>query len=161
MNKNSLSAFHQRLDDSRFSVFLMAEYLHKRGYSVNIPAFVYRKPGSNWQDHVDNGDLFIQKDGGPQYRIDVKHSTAQFTGPEDYPYSNMLVAEIRSIERANPCPLVYCIVNEPATHVALIWWKTKPHWFEKTFYASNTDKMQTNLCCPLEYVEFREIDVRV
>lgn len=160
MSRNSGEAFRKRLDQSRFSTFLVAEYLHKRGYNVHIPAFDYNQNDENWLDHVDDGDLYIWKERGENHRIDVKHIATDFTGKEDFPYHKMYVADIRAIQRANPHPLAYIIVNKAATHIGIVWWKTQSYWVEETVFASNTHKMITVMACPLEHVAFREIDVR-
>lgn len=160
MSANSHKAFLRRLDQSRLSTFLVAEFLHKRGYTVVIPAFNYPPPNSNWEDHVDDGDLFISKDNEPQHRIDVKHINVDFTCADDFPHSHMFVADARAIKRANPHPLAYIIVNKSASHVAIVWWKTIGVWEEHTVFASNTEKHITVMRCPVEHVDFRTLDVR-
>lgn len=157
MSANSHKAFIKRLDGSRHSTFLVAQYLHKRGYNVTIPAFIYPEKDSNWEENVDNGDLYIQKNDGPSARIDVKHINIDFTKQEDFPFSYMFVADIRAIERANPFPLAYIIVNKSATHAGIVWGKTKPYWETHEVFASNTEKMITVKRCPIEFVEFREL----
>lgn len=160
MSANSLEAFQRRLDKSRFSNFLVAEYLHKRGYSVHIPAFDFRTPDSNWEDHVDDGDLYAWKEKDAMLRLDVKHIATEFTCAEDFPYDRMFVADIRAIRRADPHPEAYVIVNKAATHMGIIWWKTQRHWVEERPYASNTQKTITVMACPVEHVDFRQFDVR-
>ena len=160
MNANSLEAFQRRLDKSRFSTFLVAQSLHKKGYSIHIPAFSYRPENSDWRDHVDSGDLYAFKDNNAMMRIDVKHIATDFTNAKDFPYDRMFVADIRAIRRADPHPEAYVIVNKAATHVGIIWWKTQRHWAKLTVHASNTDKDITVMACPLEYVDFRCLDLR-
>lgn len=155
---NSHDAFLRRLDQSRKSTFLVAEYLHRSGYNVNIPAFDYRDPDSNWEDHVDDGDLYIWKECENQHRIDVKHVSMEFTTRDSFLYSHIFVADIRAVERANPFPLAYITVNNSCTHMAIIWGKTKKFWVPYDVYASNTDKMITVMRCPVEHVDFRSFD---
>lgn len=162
MSKNSHQEFLGRLDASRKSTFLVAEYLHRSGYSVHIPAFDYRDENSKWEDHVDDGDLFIWKrrDGlwkqpDDMKRIDVKHVSMEFTTRDSFRFPHIFVADIRAIKRANPFPLAYITVNNSCTHMAIIWGKTKEHWQEYDVYASNTDKMITVMRCPVEHVDFR------
>lgn len=157
MNKNSTEAFLRRLDKSRHSVFLVAEYLHKSGYNVHIPAFDYRPTDSNWEDHTDNGDLYIWKEKEQQHRIDVKHRNLDFTGKDDFPYDRIFVSDIRAIRRATPFPLAYVIVNKNCTHIGVVWARTKPHWTEETFFAKNTDMTATAMACPIAYVDFRRL----
>ena len=158
MTENSHDAFLKRLDQSRTSTFLVAQYLHKAGYNVTVPAFDYRDPNTNWEDHVDNGDLFIWKEKEEQHRIDVKHVSLDFTSRDDFKFPYMFVADIRAIKRANPFPLAYIIINKSCTHMAIVWGKTKDLWVERDVYASNTQKMITVMKCAIEHVEFRPLN---
>lgn len=155
MSENSHAEFLKRLDDSRKSTFLVAEYLHKSGYNVEIPVFDYRDRNTNWEDHVDDGDLFIWKNDGPRHRIDVKHVSFRFTSKEDVRVQKLFVADIRAIQRADPFPLAYISVNKQCTHMAIIWGKTKDTWDIHEVYASNTNKMITAMRCPVENIDFR------
>ena len=155
MSKNSHQKFLSRLDASRKSTFLVAEYLHRSGYNINIPAFDYRDENTNWEDHVDDGDLYIWKEHEDPHRIDVKHVSMEFTTRESFRFLHIFVADIRAVERANPFPLAYITVNQSCTHMAIIWGKTKEHWVPYDVYASNTDKMITVMRCPVEHVDFR------
>jgi hypothetical protein len=158
MNKNGHKEFLSRLDASRKSTFLVAQYLHCSGYNINIPAFDYRDPDSNWEDHVDDGDLYIWKEHEVPHRIDVKHISMEFTTRDSFRFSHIFVADIRAVERANPFPLAYITTNQSCTHMAIIWGKTKKHWVPYDVYASNTDKMITVMRCPVEHVDFRSFN---
>lgn len=158
MNKSSHKEFLKRLDASRRSTFLVAEYLHRAGYNVEVPAFDYRDENSNWEDHVDDGDLFIWKERDGIKRIDVKHVSMEFTTRDSFRFSHIFVADIRAVERANPFPLAYITVNNSCTHMAIIWGKTKKLWEPYDVYASNTDKMITVMRCPVQHVDFRSFD---
>lgn len=155
MNPNSHEEFINRLDKSRYSTFLMAEYLHKKNWDVTVPAFIYPKPNDNWEDNVDNGDIYISKNGGPSHRIDVKHVGVDFTCKDDFPFKFMFVADIRSIKRANPFPLAYMVLSKNANGLGIVWGKTKSLWEPHEVFASNTQKMITVMRCPVEYVDFR------
>ena len=74
MSRNSHKEFLTRLDQSRKSTFLVAEYLHRSGYNVEIPAFDYRDQHTNWLDHVDDGDLFIKKGNGLRHAGSDHHA---------------------------------------------------------------------------------------
>lgn len=158
MKPNSHQAFISRLDKSRFSTFVVAYYLHKRNWDVTIPAFIYPDENSNWEENVDDGDLYIKKEDKGTHRIDVKHVNLDFTCHEDFPYRYMYVADIRAIERADPFPLAYMIINKAASHLGIVWGKTKDHWEPHDTFASNTQKIITVKRCPIELVEFRSLN---
>ncbi len=158
MGKNSTEAFLSRLDKSRASTFEVAKYLHKQGYTVSVSAFDYRPTDSNWEDHVDSGDIYICKEPGTQHRIDVKQISREFTGRYDFPFPYMFVSDSRAVDRADPFPLAYIVLNAQFTFMGIIWSKTRKHWRLQQVKASNTDKIITVYACPIEYVDFREID---
>lgn len=157
MSKNSHQEFLSRLDASRKSTFLVAEYLHRRGFNVHVPAFDYNENDEHWEKHVDDGDLYIWKEVENTHRIDVKHLSMEFTTRDNFKFSHLFVADVRAVERANPFPLAYISINSACTHMAIIWGKTKKHWEPYDVYASNTEKMITVMRCPIEYVDFRSL----
>lgn len=158
---NTLESFLERLDGSRYSTFVVAEYLHKRGYCVRVPAFDYRPKDSDWRDHVDDGDIYISKfTGGPEQRIDVKHLNTEFTSADDWPHSKVYIANAASVDRADPFPLAYILLNRSATHAAIVWGKTRPTWREATCFARNTKTKYALKYCEPQYVEFRKLDIR-
>lgn len=157
MSLNTKNAFIRRLDASRKSTFLVAAFLHKAGFNVHIPAFDYNEANEPWEDHVDDGDIYIWKERGEQLRIDVKHVSVDFTGKDDFPFPYMFVADIRAIERANPFPLAYIVANKQCSHIGIVWGKTKKFWEAHDVFATNTNKMITVKRCPVEYVDFRSL----
>ena len=149
--------FIRRLDASRPSTFRVAEWLHKKGWSINIPAISYAPLDANPLDYVDEGDLFIEKDGYTA-RIDVKHRGTDFTDAESWPpqyYGNMIVSNKAAVDRANGQSKAYIIVSKPMTHMAIIWDKTREHWFPKELTAGNTQKKEWFYLCQIKYVDFR------
>jgi hypothetical protein len=158
MTENSRETFFRRLDASRKSTFLVAGYLHKAGYNINIPAFDYNEDNGPWEDHVDDGDLYIWRKGEDQHRIDVKHISIDFTTRDSYKFNYVFVADIRAVHRADPFPLAYIVVNKSCTHIAIIWGKTKKFWTPHDVYASNTKKMITVMRCPVEHADFRSLN---
>ena len=148
--------FLKRLDGSRPATFRVAEWLHKAGYSINIPAIRYRKFEDKIEDFVDSGDIFVEKDG-EKYRVEVKHSGYDFTCAKDWPFPTMFVSNKAAVER-NTDVSCYIIINQPMTHLALIWKKTKEHWFVKPAFAKNTQKTEYFYTCPIDNVDFRSIN---
>lgn len=158
MNLNTRNAFFRRLDASRKSTFLVAEYLHRRGFTIHIPAFDYNERDEPWEEHVDDGDLYVWKEREKMHRIDVKHISLDFTSKSDFPYSHMFVADIRAINRADPFPLAYIVMNKSCTHLGIVWGNKKDLWEPHEVFASNTNKMITVMRCPVEHVDFRSLN---
>jgi hypothetical protein len=137
-------------------VFRIAEWLYTKGWSVKIPATRYAPYGSNSFDYVDDGDLYIQQNGDWK-RIDVKHINTNFTNAKDWPYDKVIISGKLPIERADPFPTAYIIVNKQMTHVGIIWDKTKAHWYEEKIFASNYGRDEDFYVCQVEHVDFREL----
>jgi hypothetical protein len=148
--------FLQRLKESSTAVFCIARWLYSKGWSVTIPATKYAPHGVDVMDYVDNGDLYIQRDG-EQERIDIKHLSTDFTCANDWPYDVAIVSSKYPVERADPQPKAYIFVNPSMTHVGIIWNKTREHWFPKDIPNKITKKMETFYVCPVNLVDFREL----
>jgi hypothetical protein len=149
--------FIKRLDASRPSMFRVAEWLHKKGWSINIPAIRYKPMGENPMDYVDDGDLFIERNGQVD-RIDVKHSGIEFTDAASWPikyHGQMIVSNKAAVDRANGDSLAYIIVSKSMNHMAIIWKKTQTHWIAKELFATNTQQKEWFYLCPLEHIDFR------
>lgn len=153
--------FQIRLDNSRSTVFCIAEYLHHCGFSVQIDAFVYATDASQWQNNVDRGDIKIRHKNGSVNIIEVKGTNRSFSGPSDWGSDFAIVAKKESVERFdNPKykkPLAYFIVNSNNTHAAIIKWKTRNYWYLHNFKYKNVGNVETQYVCPLEYCEFRDL----
>ena len=79
-------------------VWKAALLLHERGYYVQIPPITYSNDVEDWEDHVDDGDLYISKKNlitlprvepwwtPVAHRIEVKHLSAEFTCASDFQY---------------------------------------------------------------------------
>jgi len=150
--------FIRRLDSSRPSVFRVAEWLHRKGYDIGIPAIKYCPPGGKPEDFFDTGDLFTRKDG-KKYRFEVKHSSFNFTSAKDWPVKEktMLVSNKSAVERENGKATAFVIVNKPMTHVAIIWRHTRKHWFPDRKFAKNTQKWEDFYSIKTEHVDFRSM----
>jgi len=147
--------FIERLDRSRPATFRAAEWLHKKGYNITIPAIQYRPFEEAPDKYLDSGDMFIEKDG-KTYRVEIKHSGYDFTDKNSWKFKSMLVSNKAAVER-NKDSIGYIIINKPMTHMAIIWNKTRNYWFEEAKFASNTQKVEQFYLCPLEYIDFRNM----
>jgi hypothetical protein len=148
--------FLQRLDNSRASIFLVAEWLHKRGYSVSIPAIRYAPKASEQLDYVDEGDIIIERDGVKSL-VEVKHIQKHFTCREDWPFPRVYMANLAASERFAGKTVSYFIVNNDMTHMGIIYNHTKEHWYPHKTNATNTGNVEIFMSCPPEHVEFRKI----
>jgi hypothetical protein len=150
--------FIKRLDASRPSTFRVAEWFHKKGWSISIPAIRFKPMGANPMDYVDDGDLFINKADGEIYRIDVKHSSVDFTDAGSWPTKykgKMIVSNKAAVDRADGDSLAYIIVSKSMNHMAIIRKITRPNWIADELYATNTQQKEWFYLCPIIYADFR------
>jgi hypothetical protein len=148
--KTSETGFQDRLKGSVHAVFVVAKWLHRKGYDVRIPA----ETGV-----IDLGDIFANKPDTPVKRIEVKGRNVVFTNASDWPYEDMLVSNEAAVNRALADDPHYVILNAAMTHAALILPDTKQHWKVIKKWASNTCKEESFYACPIEHVKFIRIDI--
>lgn len=112
--------FLGHLRESHKTVWLVARWLWAMGCNVYISKVREAKRHAEWKQFADDGDLYVFSDSGSRRRIEVKGSGADFTGPHDYPYHDMLVCAKHSYDNADPKPYAYVIVNKARTHAGII-----------------------------------------
>jgi hypothetical protein len=144
------SSFQDRLKGSVEAVFVVAKWLHLKGYDVSIPSD---------RGVADMGDIFVNKPDNPVSRIEVKGRNINFTCALDWPYEDMLISNEAAVKRAWDSNPHYVILNAKMTHVALVLPETKQHWKIVKKWASNTRKHEYFYTCPTEHVQFIRIDI--
>lgn len=154
---NNHPAFLDRLFNSRNSVFVVGEWLSKGGYDVRIPAIKGRKAHERVEDFVDDGDIFISKDGGLERRVEVKMKKIVFTGREDYPYDSVLIANKASIDRIGDNLAAFIIISEDLNTMMIAKAETRPHWKVVAYTAKNTGNLEQFYACDKSLLEFRKI----
>ena len=117
--------FLKHLDASSEAVFTCAQYLYLRGIQVAICPMVKSPSYAERTKGIDNGDLYIQQ------RIEVKHSSRDFTCTADWPFTDFIVCARHSYDNANPKPYAYMILNADKTHVAVVYARLKAQWWIK------------------------------
>jgi len=150
-------AFTDRLNKSRPAMFRVAEWIHRKGRSVYIPAIIAAPKGSDWKDYVDDGDLFVDDDVKGRLKVEVKHVNIDFTGPKNWPYPSVIVSGKGTIERNMGTVETYIIVNKQMTHAMIVLGETTKHWYIKRMFAKNTQKEEDFYLCPMEHVIFTKI----
>jgi hypothetical protein len=156
-------AFVDRLKSSRTAVFRVAEWVHRGdmysdGRSVYIPAIRICPPDGDPADYFDNGDLFVNDGEKGRLKLEVKHrQKLNFTNRFDYPFKDVFVSNINTVDRNWGTVEAYIVVNSEMTHAIIIPSHTKDKWFVREVLASNTQKLERYYVCPLNIVSFRQI----
>lgn len=154
---NNHPAFLDRLYNSRHSVFVAAEWLSAGGYDVRIPAIKGRKAHEKIEDFVDDGDIFISKDGGPERRVEVKMKQFIFTTKDEYPYDSVLIANKASIDRIGDNLAAFILLSQDLETMLIAKAETRPHWKEVAYTAKNTGNLEHFYACDKSLLQFRKI----
>lgn len=145
--------FVERLNGSSHAVFVVAEYLHGKGYTVTVPRIRVAPHAALHADYIDDGDLYISADEGLEI-VEVKGLlTTQFSCPEDWPHEHFFVNRIGPVDRHDLVPDYY-IVSSDFRHVARVPGNTRPCWYKVTTRNSRTGNVECFYACPLGLVRF-------
>lgn len=150
------SKFLERLDRSRPAVFKVAEFLHKEGFTVTIPAIEYAPTAADHTKFVDNGDIIAEK-GSKKHRIEVKHLSIDFHDAKSFPYKVAFISNVAAVNRAEGSVTAYVIVNKNMTHIGIAWTSLKDKWVITHKVAKNTNNMESNYACDPILLDYREL----
>lgn len=150
--------FSKYLDASRDSVFAVAKWSHKEGYDVFIPAIIIRPKDADPKDYKDDGDLHITKDGVTK-KLNVKsQNTTKFSGPSDWPFPVIFVANKKSADAYGDTISSYVIVSKDMKCACLInTLQTKQFWSVVSFYNKEHDYHEEVYACPIVQAKFYQI----
>jgi hypothetical protein len=155
---DSHEKFLKSLDKSRQSLFVIAAWLHKKGYTVTIPAIRYAPEHKDFPQYVDGGDMILTKEDGTQSVIEVKHlRNTDFTGLHDWPHPAVIVSNIHTVNRNRGRIKTYVIMNRAMTHIATIRADDIDKWQIKKIFASNTQKVESFYTCSPSDCRFQSL----
>ncbi len=147
--------FLRRLKRSSDAVFKVARWLHDRGRIVEIPTIQFSPTTTAAPNFFDDGDLFsIDPKTGDRRRIEVKHRSTIFTGAADWPFKDVFVSSVKSVERALGGVAAYVTVSHDLRAIAVITHETSSAWYIVEEVASNTNNKERYYACPLGLVRF-------
>jgi len=150
------SKFLSRLNESRAAVFKVAEYLHKAGFTVTIPAIRFAPTAADHEKFVDEGDIIATKED-VKHRVEVKHIFADFENAESFPYKVAFISNVAAVDRANNSVTAYVIVNKKMTHIGIAWTSLKSKWEITETRAKNTNNLERNYACSPSLLDYREL----
>jgi hypothetical protein len=129
-NEEHHKIFLRRLESSRDAVWLVAYWLHRRGWTVEVPAIHHGEKRSDWKKFSDEGDLLISTPGSlTKHRVEVKGINYQFTCLADWPFKlQYLICTQHSFDKANPKPLMYVTVSPDGVHLGIVLSEKSPSW---------------------------------
>jgi hypothetical protein len=144
------SKFIGHLRESKAAVWLVAQWLNSKGYSVKVNPIREAPEHAKWEGYADDGDIEISQ------RVEVKRLSSEFTSAHDWPHGrHFIVCAKHSFDRAAPKPFAYVYLSKSGTSAAVVIGSTKGSWYaEKRRDQRYSDVYQTFYFCPLEHIKF-------
>lgn len=151
--------FLKRLSNSTEAVFVVARWFYAKGYGIRIPSLHMAPTADVHKDYLDEGDLFILKDGKPERRIEVKTMRFNFAGKDDWPYAQSLVSNVAAVDRMDPIAEAFFIVSNDLKAAGYILGSTKASWVQKTLTPKTTGNPENFYSCPIDLMKFVQLQL--
>lgn len=118
--------FSRKFANSRSAVFKVAEYLNReKNCEVCIPAMRLAPDPEFADQYKDDGDIIANG----KHIVEVKGSSKLFYGMDDYPFDEVIIANVQSADRYDA--YAYFIVNSELSHAAIVRGSTKNKWTKR------------------------------
>lgn len=151
--------FLARLRASKPGVFAFAYWLNdSRKFTVEIPPTEEAPTAAEHAKFADSGDLFAWKKSGPRLRIEVKTLTVTFTGRQDWPFREVFVDSVLSVNRSIGDVYAWVSVSADLKAAVMVKESTWEAWYPVTKLNSNTGNEETFYAAPLDAVTFISLD---
>jgi hypothetical protein len=160
MGAGQHAKFIERLRGSKRGVFAFAYWLSARGHWIEIPSTEEAPTAADHPDYIDKGDLFAWKAGfGRKLRIEVKTLGITFSGKGDWPFSEVFVSSVASVDRSLEEVHAWVSVSHDLAAAVIVKQTTWETWTIKTGLVSNTGNVESNYACPLEEAKFISLSI--
>jgi hypothetical protein len=154
---NNHEKFLSHLDFSAEALFIIALFLHRKGFDVWINGLKKASRHKDWKEFKDDGDLYVVHKGS-MYRIEVKGLSCSFTGLHNWPYRDFIVCAKHSFDNAIQKPYAYMILNKERTHIGIVKSSTRSSWEVVERQDNRYENItQTFYTCPLSVIEWKSI----
>jgi hypothetical protein len=149
--------FLKHLKESQSDVRLVADWFKHYGWDAQVCESTEAPTYSEWQDHADDGDIYIHRNG-KQYRVEVKHLSANFTNANDWPFGkHFIICAKHAWDNADPKPHLYIYLNKDKTHFAVVKGITRDQWYtQKRRDSRYTNETQSFYFTNPMQVEFKK-----
>lgn len=122
--------FKKHLKASVKPMFVVAEYLYKKGFGIDIKPMRVSPSYEERLNYVDDGDLIAYKND-ESYIIEVKCMSRDFETASDWPFNSTIVCAKHSFDTKKVKPFSYILLNPGHTHAMIIKASTKDDWYTK------------------------------
>lgn len=156
---NEPPPFKDRLLESRPSMFVVGLWLHRKGYSVEIPAFRIAPSIEVWADYLDDGDVFAFAHRDVRHRYEVKHLKEPFSTRASWPFGNRIfVDKKRKVESAKAEVMAWVTVSQDLRALAVIPRNTHDQWELTKVTNRYLNCIDDTYACPLKFADFERFD---
>lgn len=145
--------FLERLARSSETVLAVADWLHRSGRTVEIPATRFAPTADQADAFVDEGDIIIIE----RKIIQVKGISRDFTCRDDWPFGEYLVSNKEAVERMDGRVSAYVTVGKSLRCAAIVDGGSRKDWYLTNKKAANTGNVEAFYACSLDYVVFRKL----
>lgn len=114
--------FLKHLDESAPAVWQVAQWLFSQGSVARVNPTRRAKNAAEWREFTDNGDIEIS------HRVEVKHSSTDFTGRHDWPYPRFMVCAAKAYDESFPKPCAFYVLAASGRYLAMVPGNTSPLW---------------------------------
>ena len=134
-----MSKKHERFQDllaaSEDSVWEVMRWLTEKGYTVRKEQTKVAPTVEERDDYKDDADFEVC------LPMEVKHLSAQWTGPVDWPHGNKFIVDsVNTFDAKKRKPFMYIYLSADEKHVAMLDVRnTKPHWYKEEKPCGNYD----------------------
>lgn len=155
--------FQQRLRDSEAARWVAGPWWSCRGWVVELSPMSFSPNPDDWQQHIDNGDMYVWRPATPdqRHRVEVKHLTRNFTCADDWGYPDVILCAKHSYDRADPKPWGYMLFSGNLKHMALIRGSSHAQWrADTTSDRDYQDRVQRTYFAPFGCVKFQRYELK-
>jgi len=152
--------FLGRLRESHRAVWFVAQVLWKTGMAVKMYPVTEAPRFEEWQQHSDDGDLYVRENQDPWKRLEVKRLRIEFTCKDDWPFEgNFMVDQKSTFDSKETVPWVYMILSQDMTHYGRVdVARTRATWIVNPRRDKETGLTRDYYFCRLPDVRFNSFE---
>ena len=126
----------------------LGERWRAAGLRVVVPPLRIRDRFANRAAYRDAADLFVN--GWP---IEVKAHSVSFTGPDDYPFVELMCGSWKRWREMVQKPIAIVVISKPKLSVVAVSARTEPKWGGREVYNARLDVGNETILVPRELLQ--------
>ena len=143
-------------------MFVVGQWLHHKGYSVEIPAFEIAPSIAEYADYQDNGDVFVfvYWHYDVRHRYEIRHlPDTHFTSRANWPYGDRIFVDKKEkVDTARHEVLAWVTVSDDYRTIAVIPRNTNDQWYLTKVNNTKRGRIEDTYAAPLSCADFERLD---